>query len=386
MVRQLLLILLTLSMVGCVSSKKYLQRGQYDRAIEKSVKKLSRKPSKVDEQGVLKKAYHLAMEEDQQRIRELRSSGRPDVFEEIYIIYEEMERRQKLVRRLPSSVLNRIDFAYMNFEQEKVNAQKKAAEYLYAHARKLLDSDSRFDARKAYDELLRVKNILPQYKNTDQYIREAMAKGQSQVLFTMSNESNIALPEGFEDELYKISLSNLNRQWVTYDTRQVKGKQYHYYIDLKLKGIMVSPEQLKQLEYTETKTVNDGYEYVLDENGNVKKDSLGNDIKVKKTREISCSVRETKMLKHTTITGRLEFIEAGSNQLLKTDPITTEWHFEHAYIQTHGDLDALSKKTKSKLGVKPVPFPPSEVMILNAVDILKEMSREAIYRHRRIFQ
>lgn len=386
MIQRILLILLTISMIGCVSSRKYLQRGQYDRAIEKSVKKLSRKPEKRDEQGVLKKAYNLAMEEDRQRIRELRMSGQPEVYEEIYLIYERMERRQDLVRRLPSRVLNRIDYKYVNFEKEKINAKKKAAEYLYAHAKKLLESDSRFDARKAYNEFQRLKNILPSYKNTDQLLREALAKGQSEVLFTMSNKSNTALPKGFENELYKITLSDLNTHWINYDTRQVKGKKYDYFIDLELTGIMVSPEQLKQREYTETKTVDDGWEYVLDENGNVKKDSLGNDIKMKKTKEISCHVTETQMLKHTTITGRLEFIEAAQNQVMKTDPITAEWHFEHAYIQTHGNIDALSKETKEKLGVKPVPFPPSPAMILNAATVLKEVSKDAIYRHRRMFQ
>ncbi|MCF8331003.1 MAG: hypothetical protein K9H84_00980 [Bacteroidales bacterium] len=386
MIQRLLIIFLVISMAGCVSSRKYLQRGQYDRAIEKSVKKLSRKPDKRDEQGVLKKAYNLAMEEDKQHIRELRMSGQPEVYEEIYLLYERMEQRQNIVRRLPSRVLNKINYKYVNFEKEKINAKKKAAEYLYAHAKKLLESKSRFDARKAYNEFVRLKNILPSYKNTDQLMREALAKGQSEVLFTMSNKSNTALPKGFESELYKISLADLNTQWINYDTRQVKGKNYDYYIDLELKGIMVSPEQVKQNEYTETKTVDDGWEYVLDKNGNVKKDSLGNDMKVKKTKEISCKIIETQMLKHTTITGRLEFIKAAQNQVMKTDPVAAEWHFEHAYIQTYGNIDALSKETKEKLGVKPVPFPPSPDMILNAVTVLKEVSKDAIYSHRGMFQ
>ncbi|MGM0612217.1 MAG: hypothetical protein ACQESM_01770 [Bacteroidota bacterium] len=386
MAQRILLFLLILSLAGCVSSKKYLQRGQYDKAIEKSVKKLSRKPDKTNEIGVLKKAYHMAMEEDEKRIKELRMTGQPSVFEEIYHIYEQMENRQTRVRRLPNKVLDRIDFTYKDYAQEKINAQKKAAEYLYAHARKLLKSDSRFDARKAYNELKRVQRIMPSYKDTDQLLQHALAKGQTQVLFTMTNNSRTPLPEGFKNELFKISMADLNSQWKNYDTQARDGVNYDYYIDLKLKAIMVSPEQVKQSESTETKTVDDGWEYEYDENGNVKKDSLGNDIKTKKTKTISCDVLETRMRKHTTIKGRLEFIEAGSDQVIKTDPVTAEWHFEHEYIQTNGNIDALSKETKEKLGVKPVPFPPSEAMILNAASVLKEMSKEAIYRHRRVFE
>ena len=386
MAQRILIFLLTISMVGCVSSEKYLQRGQYDKAIEKSIKKLSRKPDKKDELGVLKKAYHMAMEKDEKRIKELRMTGQPSSFEEIYYIYEQMEERQNKVRRLPNKVLKSIDFTYKDYGKQKIDAKKKAAEYLYAHARKLLKSDSRFEARKAYDELKRVQRIIPSYKDTDQQIQHALAKGQTHILFTMTNNSQTPLPEGFKNELFKISMTNLNSQWKTFDIQARDGVNYDYYIDLKLKAIMVSPEQVKQSEYSETKTVDDGWEYVYDENGNVKKDSLGNDIKTKKTKTISCDVLETRMRKHTTLRGRLEFIEVGSDQVIKTDPITAEWHFVLAYIQANGDIEALSKDTKKKLGVKPVPFPPSEAMILNAASVLKEMSKEAIYRHRRIFQ
>ncbi len=386
MLQRLLIFFLIISLAGCVSSRKYLQRGQYDRAIEKAVKKLSRKPDKTEEIGVLKKAYRLAMEEDRRRIRELRMSGQPDVYEEIYLIYENMEARQDLVRRLPSGVLNRIDYKYVNFEQEKVEAQRKAAEYLYVHGVKLLASGSRFEARKAYNEFMRVKQLISNYKDVDRLITEALFKGKSQVLFTMSNQSNVALPRGFETELYKISLADLNSKWINYDTREVNDKNYHYHITLKLRGIMVSPEQIKQREFTEEKIVDAGWEYVLDEQGNVKKDSLGNDIKVKKTKKITARVQETKMMKHVAVTGRLEFIETATGQILKTDPVTAEWHFEHAYLQARGDLDALSTETRKMLGVKPVPFPPSDMMILNAATVLKEMTKEAIHRHRRLFQ
>ncbi len=386
MLQRLLLFFLIISLAGCVSSRKYLQRGHYDRAIEKAVRKLSRKPDKTEETGVLKKAYRLSMEEDRRRIRELRMSGQPDVYEEIYLIYENMEERQDLVRRLPSRVLNRIDYQYVNFEQEKVEAKRKAAEYLYVHGVKLLGSDSRFDARRAYDEFRRVKQLISNYKDVDRLINEALYKGKSQVLFIMTNQSNVALPRGFESELYKISLADLNSRWINYDTREVKDKRYHYHITLKLQGIMVSPEQIKQNEYTEEKIVDAGWEYVLDEQGNVKKDSLGNDIKIKKTEKISARVQETKMVKHVAITGRLEFIETATGQIMKTDPVTAEWHFEHAYIQARGDLEALSTETRKRLGVKPVPFPPSDMMILNAASVLKEMTKEAIHRHRRLFQ
>lgn len=385
-IQQLLLIVLVLSISGCVSSSRHLQRGNYDQAIDRAMKKLSRKPDNQDEQEVLKKAYKLAMDEDRQRIRELRRTGQPNVYAEIFRIYEQMEARQNKVRRLPSKVLNRIEYQYVNFEQEKSEAQRKAAEFFYVNGKRLLDTGDRFDARKAHNEFVQAGQILPGYKDIERLKQQAIAWGTTQVLFTMSNQSGTPLPKGFEKELFQISLSSLNRQWLNFDTRRVERKAYHYNVNLMLQGIMVSPERVQENEYVESRVVDDGWEYVLDANGNVKKDSLGNDIKVKKTKEISCRVKETTLLKHTTVTGRLEFVENQTGQVIKTDPVTAEWYFEHAFVQAFGDIEALSDETRSKLGVKPAPFPPSEVMILNSAQVLKDMSMDIIRRNRRLFQ
>ncbi len=382
----ILLFFMILTISGCVSSSRHLQRGNYDQAIDRAMKKLSRKPDNQDEQEVLKKAYKLAMDEDRQRIRELRRSGQPNVYAEIFRLYEQMEARQSKIRRLPSQVLNRIGYEYVNFEQEKSEAQRKAAEFLYVNGKRLLDSGDRFDARKAYNEFVQAGNILPGYKDIERLKQQAIAWGTTQVLFTMSNQSGNPLPEGFQQELFKISLSSLNRQWLNFDSRRVDRKAYHYNVNLMLQGIMVSPERVQENEYVESRVVDDGWEYALDENGNVRKDSLGNDIRVKKTKEVTCRVKETMLLKHTAVTGRLEFVENETGQIIKTDPITAEWHFEHAFVQAFGNLDALSNETKGKLGVKPVPFPPSEVMIMNSAQVLKDMSMDIIRRNRRLFQ
>ena len=44
---------------------------------------------------------------------------------------------------------------------------------------------------------------------------------------------------------------------------------------MRLTNIEVSPEQIKEREYEDTKEIEDGFEYVLDGNGNVAKDSSG---------------------------------------------------------------------------------------------------------------
>lgn len=75
----------------------------------------------------------------------------------------------------------------------------------------------------------------------------------------------------------------MNRKWYKfYTTEDNANVEFDYQVNINIKEIAITPEKEKEREYTETALVKDGFEYVRDERGNVKKDSLGNDIKKKK--------------------------------------------------------------------------------------------------------
>ena len=65
-------LILTIIMSGCGSSKKQLEKGNYDAAIDKSVKQLrkDRKDSKQIE--ILQSAYKIANDQDNERVRFLK--------------------------------------------------------------------------------------------------------------------------------------------------------------------------------------------------------------------------------------------------------------------------------------------------------------------------
>ena len=69
----------------------------------------------------------------------------------------------------------------------------------------------------------------------------------------------------------------------------------------------VSPDLIQDKDLIEKKTVDNGFEYVLDAKGNVMKDTSGNDIKIKKYKEIQCTVIESHQQKDCNITGEIEF-------------------------------------------------------------------------------
>lgn len=377
-------VIMALLISSCVSSKKQIRKGRYDAAVKTSVRKLHKKPSKEKEILNLDRAFKYANQNDLERINFLRLSGQPEIWEEVFGIYARMKDRQNLVRALPTSVLTAIGFQLINYDNEIVEAKKKAAEFLYAHSLRLLENKDKQSARQAYTELKRVKSLFATYKDVDKYIQESIYMGTSFALFIMKNNTGIPLPPSFERELQKMSLTDLNTMWVKYETIKTSNVNYDYNIVLNIRVIDVSPDALKEVHFEETKKVPDGFEYVLDGNGNVMKDTLGNDIKVPKTKIISCKVIETQQNKAVTISGTLDFINTRTGQVIKTDGITSQYFFEHLSAMANGDIEALKPETKEKLKLRPLPFPNDFEMILGAADIIKDMSSNIIRQNRNL--
>jgi hypothetical protein len=114
--------ILTILMSGCGSSKKQLQRGNYDAAIEKSVKQLRKDPNDNKQIAILEDAFRIANEQDNERVRFLKMEGKPSNWDEIYLVYKRLYDRQSLVRTVtPLSVNGRsVDFPFVDNMQEMV--------------------------------------------------------------------------------------------------------------------------------------------------------------------------------------------------------------------------------------------------------------------------
>ncbi|MCB0799963.1 MAG: hypothetical protein KDB91_05630, partial [Bacteroidales bacterium] len=85
-------------MSGCGSSKKQLEIGNYDAAINKAVAELRKKPDNEKEIEILERAMNIALEQDNERVRFLKIEGRANAWDEIYLIYKKMSDRQSAVR------------------------------------------------------------------------------------------------------------------------------------------------------------------------------------------------------------------------------------------------------------------------------------------------
>jgi len=371
---------------GCSSSTKMLKHRQYDAAIARSVQELSDKPDNQKEIDVLAKAYTLANEADNDRIKFLKQSSEPQVWEEVYAIYTRLKSRQNLVKPLDASILKAINFTEVDYDQDLIDSKRKSADYLFGEGKKHLAKNNRFDAREAYDLFTKVKEYLPSYSGIDDKINEAYGKAFAYVYLKIQNSSNKVLPRAFEEDVLKIGLQDNSTRWLVFDTRYDNKTKYDYTIILNIRKIEVSPELMASSDFAESKEAEDGWEYVLDTKGNVTKDTLGNDVKRTKYKTLKCYISKFSLGKTAKVSGTLDFINSASGQMIKTDPVYAESKFEFAYASVKGDKEALSPETKKLTELKIAPFPSNEELIFRTSETLKQLTKNIVRANLRLLE
>ncbi len=373
---------------GCQVSKQYLEKGQYDSAIRQSVKKLRKNPTKEKEIVVLKRAYDLAYERDNDRIKFLKMEGKPEVWDEVFSLYVALKNRQTLVKTvLPLKMKSgeKVNFKMVDYDAEILAAKKKAAEYFYAHGKMFLKKNDKMAAREAYYDFGRVKDYYSSYKDVDDLLIESRNKGISTALIKVINKSRIVVSRRFVDDLLNIGVSNLNKKWVVYDTKKTQ-QSYDYNVIVSIKNIDMSGEKLREKHYEKTKEIKDGFEYVKDEHGNVMKDTLGNDIKKPRYITVKCKVLEIHQHKSVRIFGTVDYVDNRTKQIMLSKEVTAENFFDYASGTALGDMRALDKESKKFLGRLPTPFPHDEDMIEEAGKVLKKVVYDLLVDNRRFLK
>ena len=377
---------LAIVLTGCGTSKKQLSKGNYDAAIEKAVKQLRKDPADEDNIEILQKAYQVANEQDNERARYLKMENKPSNWDEIYLVYKRMNDRQALVRTVTPLNLNgqTVNIPYVDYMQEMVIAKRKAADFYFAHGNELMKNGTKEMYRQAYQEYMRAKDYAGDYEGIDSKIQESRYMGISRVFVTIQNKSILKFPKEFEDGLLALDLPNLNSEWVEYHTQNLDDKvQYDYIINVNVINVAVSPDQTAQKDTVIKRDVEDGFTYVLDTRGNVKKDSLGNDMKLTKYKTLQCALIRTIQSKVCQIDGNVEVIEINPNRVLKQDPIGARSYFENVSSRALGDVEALNSAQKATLNTSIVPFPTDIEMVVRCSETLKQAIRSAMQNNRR---
>ena len=332
----LLIGLATILLFGaCGSVNKMVDRGNYDEAIVKLARKMSGKKNKKSKDiKVLEKAFSKVTADDLAYAQRLKDSGRPSAWDEIFNTYDKIEERQGLIQPflpLVSKDGYRGKFRFANVAAMKDEAAEKATVFHYNEAQRLLtlaDNGDKRAARKAYEGLSQLELYTDSYKDSRSLKQDAQILGTNRVLVKLHNNNFGFMPREVEQEIMSINVNELNTFWTKYYTRSSVDHDFDYVARLDLDEIAISPEKQFIDRYRDEKRVKDGWEYQLDANGNVEKDSLGNDIKVDRFVKVSAQVIEIRRTKSAIASGRFGLFDAATKELIETRPFSVDAHFD----------------------------------------------------------
>src|SRR5690606_32803389 len=106
-------------------------------------------------------------------------------------------------------------------------------------------------------------------------MNDAHQKGADFVSVTAKNETNLVIPQRLLTDLLNFSTFGLNDKWTVYHSNRQNNISYDYGININFRDIAISPEQIKEKEFTKEKLIKVGTKKLTDSRGNIVKDSLG---------------------------------------------------------------------------------------------------------------
>lgn len=388
--RTFLTLILVISLgflIGCNPAKSAYKKGNYHLATIKSVEKLRKKPNDEKTIAILKQSYENARRQDLDRIKYLRTENKPDSYNEIFQLFNKLKDRQSMVATITplSYSQGTLSFEYVDYDEEIVRAKEKAAEYFFKRGNDYLRNGNRFDARLAYNDFQTVKSYYWDYRGVDELINKARQEGMSYANIQVSDQTIYKLPKSFKDELIPADLNPIKSEWTEIRKTDNTGGM-DYQIEVIVKNIYLSPKNENEKVSMVSKEIEDGWEYVLDAKGNVMKDSVGNDIKIKKYKTVTCTIKEYLQKREVSIDGYISYRDLQSKSIIKQVPIGAKHTFQNIYATANGDLSILDKATKAILQNKPLPFPDDLNMIFMAGDVLKESIKGALQSNKSVLK
>ncbi len=382
MKKLILLFLVSAILFSCDSPKKALQRGSYDQACMMAIKKLQKKPGDIENAEIFTVAYQKANQADIDKIDFLKLSGDQNAYDDIYSLYNALDRRQTLAETiLPLRAGGKtVDFEHINYSGMIVEAKNSAADFHYTKGLELINGD-RNDARKAYDHLVQARNYSSQYPDLEKRIQEAKEKGTTYVFITPLNKTYAQLSPEFLGGLVDFEMNQIDDNWLRFFNSPTR-EYFDYNVFVTINSVYVSPDDTKETKETLKKDVRDGWIYQYDSKGNVKKDSLGNDLKTPKYKTVSCTITRKLQKKFSTIKCNIEIQDNLGKRIVASIPTEGQANFEYLSSFANGDLNALDVETKKSVGKSPISFPDDLDMLDFAADKLKPIIIESIKQNK----
>ena len=331
---------LFLSMTACQTTQKLYDNGEYDEVIQRLAPRATGAHLCNKNFNLLANSYHAANQTDHERIMQLKTSGQPDVWPEVYQRYKSMKGRNKALSGMSKNDKQAMNYTKLDLDSEISSSKAKAERYLAAKANALLESGDVAGAKKMVVQLQRTS---PENTEVATLKQKLMVKSANYILLTFENDSRSRLSAEFVNALLKTTpeLSKVTAE-------EQRHTDYDLIVNVRLDEMKTTPEHTDAVTFEEE---NNGKKVMVTD----KTDS-----------------------KSLTIKGMIEYYDEDGEVLRLAMPFEVVSTFKHDYAEIKGDAEACSLQTLEMVKAGRVPFPTNESLAIDAASKLNSLLLEQL--------
>lgn len=385
------LITLLILVSSCKSIEKMVEQGKYDEAIAFAAKKLhGEKNKKTKYVKALETAYHKVMQKDLDRIAFLEASEHANKYDRIFDMYRKIERRQETIRPFLPLISKDGYTAHFKFVRvgEKLNeVARLAAAYHYDQGVAYLNAfdthGEKIDARRAYRAFDKIDKYMASYEDSRDLQRQAKEYGITYVAVSVKADHYVYAGDVSTYVLRNFNIDRLSDFWTTYDIARNFNKKADFHVVINVENIDLGVERERVDHFHERAMVEVGRQKIIDENGQVVKDTLGNILTEPIMNEVYATVTEVKREKAGYMRSSIIIKDERNKATRRRIPVEVEELFSDLQCTFAGDKRALPDMRRKRLDNYLAPFPHDIEMVENMSYSLRDEAYKMIEREMR---
>ena len=159
---------------ACTSSKQQFEKGNYEKAVALSIKKLRKKPDNNKQKNILKAAYAYAVQVSEEKIKQHQQSTDRFKWDRVIEQYRKMQQLYTDLLQCPAclAVIEPIDL-----QNELNQALAEGAQVYVEEGQKALATQQKEGGRLAYRHFAQAKAYQNNYGNIDRMLNQARIQG-----------------------------------------------------------------------------------------------------------------------------------------------------------------------------------------------------------------
>lgn len=339
-------LLACLLLASCNTTKKLYEAKEYDQVIMKAAPKICEGRLCPDEITWVANAYHEANQADHERIQQLKATGQPDVWPEIYERYSSMKGRENALACFPKALKKEIHYQPLNLDDELSASKSKAEAYLSAKIKQLLETGEPSNIKEAKKLTLSLMRVSPESSLIEEYQLMTMLRQTSRLESSFEyNDRRRPLPEGIDEAIMYFDEAEIARFPIAKDSLLKSAKMI-----VELTDFIVTPDR------DETATF---------------KESNG---------DLTAMVTDHNLSKSATVKANVHFIYNDPESITEN-----KWNFltlrgleacskfNYTYTTIEGKAEACSAQTLERLAQQPLPFPTDVSLLKDAALKLNDL-------------